>query len=68
MTVTGYTNLSGSQPYNQRLSERRAQAVEAELIRQGVPAGTVTTIARGQDDPLIPTADGVRKPRNRRVS
>lgn len=68
LTVTGFTDLAGRPHYNQRLSERRAQAVEAELVRQGVPAASVTTIARGQDDPLVPTADGVREPRNRRVS
>lgn len=68
VSVTGYTDLSGSPAYNQRLSERRAEAVEVELVRQGVPASSITTIARGQDDPLVPTADGVREARNRRVA
>jgi hypothetical protein len=68
VSVTGYTDLSGSPSYNQRLSERRADAVEVELVRQGVPASSITTIARGQDDPLVPTADGVREARNRRVA
>ena len=34
---------------------------------QGVPASSLTIIARGQDDLLVPTADGVRQPENRRV-
>lgn len=68
VSVTGYTDLSGSPSHNQRLSERRAEAVEVELVRQGVPASSITTIARGQDDPLVPTADGVREARNRRVA
>lgn len=68
VTVTGYTDLAGPPAYNQRLSERRAEAVEVEMVRQGVPASSITTIARGQDDPLIPTADGVREARNRRVA
>ena len=65
--VTGYTDTSGSPELNQRLSERRAQAVEVELVRQGVPASSITVSGRGQTDLLVPTADGVRKPENRRV-
>src|SRR5881398_2469894 len=34
--VNGYTDLSGTPQYNQRLSVRRAQAVAAELVRNGV--------------------------------
>ncbi len=38
ITVTGHTDLSGSEQYNQRLSLRRANAVKAALMRLGVPA------------------------------
>jgi outer membrane protein OmpA-like peptidoglycan-associated protein len=41
--------------------------VASELIRQGVPATDIVTIGRGEEDLLVPTADGVREPRNRRV-
>ena len=51
-----------------RLSVRRAEAVKAELVRLGVPAGVITTIGRGEEDLLVPTKDGVREPQNRRVS
>ncbi len=68
VTVTGFTDTAGRPQYNERLSARRAQAVEAELVRLGVPASSITTVARGQDDLLVPTGDGVREPRNRRVS
>jgi hypothetical protein len=51
-----------------RLSVRRAEAVKAEMVRLGVPAGVITTIGRGEEDPLVPTKDGVREPQNRRVS
>ncbi len=67
VTVTGYTDTSGSAAYNQELSQRRAEAVAAELERDGVPATNITTIGRGEDDLLVPTAEGVREPRNRRV-
>jgi len=65
--ATGYTDLSGSADYNMGLSERRAEAVKADLVSQGIPAANVTTIGRGEADPLVPTADGVREPQNRRV-
>ena len=50
-----------------RLSERRAEAVKAELIRLGVPATVITTVGKGEEDPLVPTKDGVREAQNRRV-
>jgi outer membrane protein OmpA-like peptidoglycan-associated protein len=62
--VNGYTDLSGSPAYNQRLSVRRAESVEAELVRDGVPKDEI--VIRGYD-PLVPTAPGVREPQNRRV-
>lgn len=67
IVATGYTDLSGPPAYNYKLSERRAAAVKAELVRLGVAATSITTIGRGENDPLVPTADGVREPQNRRV-
>jgi OmpA-OmpF porin, OOP family len=67
IVATGYTDTSGSAAYNQKLSVRRADAVKAELVRLGVPATSITAIGRGESNPLVPTADGVREPQNRRV-
>src|SRR5215218_6119516 len=67
ITVTGHTDTSGSAAYNLELSQRRAEAVTSELVRQGVPATEIATVGRGEEDLLVPTADGVREPRNRRV-
>ena len=36
-------------------------------MRQGVPATDIVTVGRGEEDLLVPTADEVREPRNRRV-
>jgi outer membrane protein OmpA-like peptidoglycan-associated protein len=68
IVATGHTDTSGSAAYNMRLSVRRADAVKGELVRLGVPAASITTIGRGQEDLLVPTKDGVREPQNRRVS
>jgi hypothetical protein len=68
IVATGHTDTSGSAQYNMGLSVRRADAVKAELVRLGVPAGNIVTIGKGQNDLLVPTKDGVREAQNRRVS
>jgi outer membrane protein OmpA-like peptidoglycan-associated protein len=50
-----------------RLSGRRAAAVEKELVKDGVPADEIAIYAKGKSELLVPTADGVREPQNRRV-
>jgi outer membrane protein OmpA-like peptidoglycan-associated protein len=67
LDVTGHTDTVGSDAYNLRLSRRRAESVAAELERQGVPAGEIAIFAKGKRDLLVPTADGVKEPQNRRV-
>jgi outer membrane protein OmpA-like peptidoglycan-associated protein len=67
LQVTGHADRSGSEAYNMALSQRRAEAVRAELVRHGIPAEQITVQARGEGEPLVPTADGVREPQNRRV-
>jgi OOP family OmpA-OmpF porin len=65
--VAGHADRSGSPQYNQRLSQRRADAVAAELTRQGIQRSQITVQAFGESRPLVATADGVREPQNRRV-
>jgi iron complex outermembrane receptor protein len=65
--VDGYTDLSGTAGYNQKLSVRRAQTVQTELVHDGVPAGEISIHGYGESNPLVPTAKGVREPQNRRV-
>src|SRR3954452_371289 len=67
ITVTGHADKAGRPAYNQRLSERRAEAVRRELERLGVPSSAVQVAAEGENDPAVPTADGVPEARNRRV-
>ena len=65
--VSGNTDTSGTAAYNQRLSERRAQNVAAELVRLGVPRASITTVGNGFRNLLVSTGPGVREPQNRRV-
>jgi hypothetical protein len=67
LSLAGHADRSGSEAHNQQLSERRAKAVRRELVRLGVPDGVISTVALGETSPLVPTADGVREARNRRV-
>jgi outer membrane protein OmpA-like peptidoglycan-associated protein len=66
--VEGYTDSVGSDDYNQKLSENRANAVHDFLIKNGVPAANVTSVGYGKADPVASndTADGRKK--NRRVN
>ena len=65
--VNGYTDTSGTKQYNQGLSVRRARAVQAELVRDGVPQQAITIQGFGDTNLLVPTGPGVREPQNRRV-
>ena len=65
--VSGHADRSGTDRYNQGLSIRRARAVADELVRHGVARESITTQGFGERQPLVPTADGVREPQNRRV-
>jgi outer membrane protein OmpA-like peptidoglycan-associated protein len=67
LTVTGHTDTVGSDAYNMRLSRRRAESVAAELEKKGVASSEIEIVAKGKRDLLVPTADGVREPQNRRV-
>jgi len=65
--ATGHTDRSGTDAYNMRLSLRRANAVKAELVRLGIPASEIVVVGKGESEPLVTTADGVREAQNRRV-
>lgn len=67
VTAVGHTDKSGPDSYNMALSLRRANAVKDVLVRDGVPASAITVIGKGETQPLVQTADGVREPQNRRV-
>jgi outer membrane protein OmpA-like peptidoglycan-associated protein/opacity protein-like surface antigen len=67
VVLAGHADRSGSDAYNAGLSQRRANRVRDYLVTQGVPGGSMTTQAFGEERPRVETADGVREPDNRRV-
>ena len=67
LEVNGYTDTSGTPGYNKGLSFRRAETVAAELVKTGVPKTAIAIQGFGETRLLVPTAQGVREPQNRRV-
>ena len=65
--IFGYTDSSGSDEYNQKLSEQRAASVKAYLSSKGINSGRIYTKGMGEVDPIASndTKDGMAK--NRRV-
>lgn len=65
--ATGHADRSGTEAYNDSLSRARAEAVQKALIKLGIPADQIVVDWRGERDPVVDTADGVRELQNRRV-
>lgn len=53
ITVVGYTDRLGSEAYNQRLSQQRAEAVRDALVNAGVSAATIDAYGMGVANPLV---------------
>ncbi|HKW52821.1 MAG TPA: OmpA family protein [Stellaceae bacterium] len=67
VVVVGKADRTGSDAYNLALSQRRADAVRQLLVQAGVPEGNIDARWVGEREPPVPTAQGVREPRNRVV-
>ncbi len=65
--VEGHTDSSGSDAYNQELSERRANSVKALLIAQGVGPERVSSLGYGESKPIADNATADGRKANRRV-
>lgn len=70
ITVNGYTcdlNRSGDPDYNTKLAQRRADAVKAVLISNGISASRITTASHGEMHPAVPNTSDENRELNRRV-
>lgn len=65
--VIGHTDNVGSAALNQDLSQRRAASVANVLVNNGVPAGRVATMGRGEDAPIASNLSDAGRAQNRRV-
>lgn len=59
LLVTGHTDRIGSNSYNMKLSQRRADAVKHYLVDKGVSSNRIETAAKGEDEPVV-SCDGVK--------
>lgn len=67
IVVVGHTDAVGTDTFNDELARKRADAIRGALIARGIASADVVAIGRGKRELLVPTADGVPEPRNRRV-
>lgn len=67
VSIDGHTDTTGDPEGNLRVSLERARAVQEYLVGAGVSAAWMTVSYHGKGNLLVPTADNVDEPRNRRV-
>lgn len=62
VTIVGYTDRIGSNAYNQKLSEQRANSVKAYLQGKGVAESRLTAVGKGEADPVVECKDEKKRP------
>jgi outer membrane protein OmpA-like peptidoglycan-associated protein len=67
VNVHGFTDTTGANATNERLSQQRAQSVAGALARNGVQSARINAKGMGETSLKVQTADGVNEARNRRV-
>jgi outer membrane protein OmpA-like peptidoglycan-associated protein len=66
--IVGHTDTVGSDSYNQKLSDCRANAAKSGLVAKGIGEGQISTSGRGETELLVKTGDNVKEPQNRRAT
>ena len=67
LRIEGHTDDTGSADANQTLSERRAEAVRAYLVGDGIAEGRLEAVGFGQSQPAVPNDTPEARQQNRRV-
>ena len=65
--IEGYTDSSGDASFNQQLSEKRAEAVKAELVANGANPAKIKTVGHGEANPIADNSTREGRAKNRRV-
>lgn len=67
VTIEGHTDSTGSDAYNQQLSQQRAAAVETALLERGVSPDQIISIGKGESFPVASNDNAGGRQQNRRV-
>lgn len=67
IVVEGHTDSTGAEDYNQQLSQERAESVKRYLTSQGVDAGRITAVGKGEAFPVANNETAAGRQQNRRV-
>ena len=67
VVLEGHTSSEGTDAYNLALSQRRAQAVVADLVRRGIPSARLSAAGIGEARPIATNDDESGRSLNRRV-
>ena len=67
ISIIGHTDTQAGSEYNLALALQRAIHVKNQLLSIGAPRELLEVSSHGENDPMIPTADNVAEPKNRRV-
>ena len=65
--ATGHTDSIGTDAYNQKLSERRATSVKEYMVSKGIPSAKITTLGKGETQPVATNKTKEGRAKNRRV-
>jgi len=68
LEIQGYTDSTGPEDYNLKLSQRRAEAVKDELVHHGIAPERLTTVGYGESRPVAPNDTAEGRALNRRVT
>ena len=65
--VIGHTDNIGSDSYNSELSQRRAESVKNYAVAQGISSSRLTTVGKGEAEPIADNSNESGRSQNRRV-
>ena len=65
--ISGHADRAGTEAYNMKLGRARADAVAQAMGQAGIPSNLIRVVSFGESRPVVPTEDGLREEKNRRV-